>query len=518
MDSDVIVVGAGISGLCAAKWLIEAGVRVRVLEARDRVGGRTFTKRDPKVDYVDLGGAYLGPRQDHLLRLTRELGIENYKINQEESSLYYVNGRRNRFDPTGIPTFRNPFVAMDINNTIWLLEKMAKEIPADAPYKAPHADEWDTMTIKEFLLKNCWTQGAIDFFKEITSLLLTSETYEASLFCFLCSISQCHGIKAMTSTINGAQERKFVGGSQQISEKIAEKLGEKVVIQNSPVVEINQESKDLVSVKTLNGNQYKAKYVVIALPPILQLKIHFRPELPPLRNQLIQRTPMGSIIKLHIYYKTTFWRNNGLNGSFLIKGGDEHPMFFTLDDTKPDGSHPAIVGFITADKCRRLLSLKPNERKKLIAKSLAEVTGCSEALKPIHYEEFNWMAEQYSGGGYTTMLPPGFITRYGKELRTPIDRIYFAGSETATICPGYMEGAVQAGERAAREILYKMGKITKNKIWQKEPPSQGVVPKKFEYSFAEKYTPSVSGFLKFITLSTVVGVAVIAFAIVHPNL
>jgi len=109
------------------------------------------------------------------------------------------------------------------------------------------------------------------------------------------------------------------------------------------------------------------------------------------------------------------------------------------------------------------------------------------------------------------MYPPGFFTRYGKILREPIDRLYFAGTETATKWSGYMEGAIQAGERAAREILYKMGKITRDQIWQEEPPSQDVVSVPFKVSFAEKYTPSVPGFLKIVTLSTFLGLAAATF-------
>lgn len=511
MDSTVIVVGAGISGLCAAKLLKEAGVSVIVLEALDRVGGRTFTKWDPKVDYVDLGGSYIGPTQDRILRVAKELGVENYKVNQDGYSLYYRNGRRNYFSFDQLPTHTNPFVDLDLNYIQSLVDKMGEEIPVDAPWNAPLAEEWDTITVKDFLLKHSWTKGAMELVRNVVGSFITSDPYEASLLGFLWYMRQCGGSSRMGYTTNGAQERKFKGGAQQICEKIAKGIGDSIVILKSPVFVINQTSKDYIQVKTLNGKEYKTKYIILACPPIVQMKIHFNPPLPPIRNQLIQRMPMGTVMKIVLYYRTQFWKDKGLCGTTLIKGDEEHPMYFSLDDTKPDGSHPAIVGFITADKLRKVVDLEPEERKNIVTKSLAKATDCSEALKPIHYEEKNWMDEQYAGGCFTAMLPPGCLIRYGKAIRAPIDRMHFGGTETATKWSGYMDGAVEAGERAAREVLHRMGKITRDQIWIEEPPSQEVMPEPIEKCFIEKCLPSVTGFLATISFSTVLGAAAIVY-------
>jgi len=153
----VVVIGAGLSGLSAAKCLYEHGVDVIVLEARDRVGGRTHTVKDPIVKYTDLGGAYVGPTQNHLLRITEELGVETFKVNEEEKLLHY-NGTRTLFEKNRFPTFWNPFATLDMLNFFRKIDEYGEEIPADAPWKAPRAEEWDKKTTKEFAEEILWTR------------------------------------------------------------------------------------------------------------------------------------------------------------------------------------------------------------------------------------------------------------------------------------------------------------------------------------------------------------------------
>lgn len=182
---------------------------------------------------------------------------------------------------------------------------------------------------------------------------------------------------------------------------------------------------------------------------------------------------------------------------------DKGPVLYCMDDTKPDGSSPAIMGFVLANHARDLVRMSPEQRKKAIAKHYAETFKCDEFLKPIHYVEKNWMEEQYSGGCYCSNMPPGVLTKYGIYLRRPHGKVHFAGTECATYWYGYMEGAVQSGERAAREILADLGKISHSQIHVDEDPDPEFPEKSFQVSFVEKVLPSVSTFLFFCV--TIVG-------------
>ncbi|XP_077150932.1 amine oxidase [flavin-containing] B-like isoform X1 [Ranitomeya variabilis] len=506
---DVIVIGGGISGLSAAKLLTEAGLNVIVLEARDRVGGRTHTIRNKEVQYVDVGGAYVGPTQNRLLRMAKELGVETYKVYLNGHLLQHTKVRRAMAGKSykfqgAFPPAYNPLVFLDYNNFMRTMDHWGSEIPADAPWKAPHAKDWDNMSMRAFIDKVCWTRAGRRFAELFVNLVVTAETQQVSTLWFLWYVRIGGGTARIFSTDNGGQERKFVGGSGQISEKIMARLQDRVKLER-PVIRLVQ-SGEVVIVETLNHEVYQSKFVISAIPPVLTTKIHFNPELPSVRNQLIHRLPMGSVIKCMVYYKEAFWRKMGFCGCMMIEDEDT-PIGFTLDDTKPDGSAPAIIGFILSRKASLFANLSKEERKRKICEYYAKVMGTEEALHPVHYEEKDWCKEQYSGGCYTAYFPPGIMTQFGSIIRKPVGNLYFAGTETATVWSGYMEGAIEAGERAAREIMCRMGLIGENQIWVPEPESVDVPALPIPTTFLERNLPSAQGFLRFIGCTTFLATA-----------
>nr|KAF6294616.1 monoamine oxidase B [Pipistrellus kuhlii] len=251
---DVVVVGGGISGMAAAKLLHDSGLNVVVLEARDRVGGRTYTIRNQMVKYVDLGGSYVGPTQNRILRLAKELGLETYKVNEVECLVHHTKGKSYKFKGP-FPPIWNPITFLDHNNLWRTIDDMGQEIPSDAPWKAPLAEEWDHMTMKELIDKICWTGSAKKFATLFVNLCVTAETHEVSALWFLWYVKQCGGTTRIISTTNGGQERKFVGGSGQVCERIMNLLGDQVKLERA-VTHIDQTGENIL-VETLNHEVYE---------------------------------------------------------------------------------------------------------------------------------------------------------------------------------------------------------------------------------------------------------------------
>ncbi|KAH7639683.1 amine oxidase [Dermatophagoides farinae] len=490
-DSDrynVAIIGAGLSGLYAANILNDYGItNYCVLEARDRIGGRLLTKKDPKVGWVDLGGSYVGPSQHYIQKLIQKLGIETYKIDVTGKSVYLNQKRRYLHNGNELPSLSNKLVELEIRHVLKLMDEMSEQLPRDEPWKHPQAIEWDRQTFGQFLDKHCWSQEAKDFIAIYIGCCTSCEAYEQSLLWSLWYIRQCDGLDIMYNIENSAQDSKLVGGTQQICQQLLQRIGVDKVKLSKPVTQIimenkqqqQSESKSLIRIKTLDGECLKCNYIIMAIPPVLVQKIHFNPSLPPVYSQMLQKFTMGSAIKCIVYYKEQFWRNDqqqqqqpSLNGNMLINCPQpcDGPITYTVDDTKPDGSYPAIVGFIIGDRARDMLERSREERLHYICQSYSRAFDSKKALQPIHYEEQNWMAEQYTGGCFTGLGAPGFLTNYGLLLKQPLfDCIFPAGTETSTHWAGFMDGALQSGERAAFEVLSRLNCNIKIELIQVYP-------------------------------------------------
>jgi monoamine oxidase len=441
--ADVVVVGAGLAGLSAASDLVKAGHSVVVLEARDRVGGRTLNHPLGGGEVVEVGGEWVGPGQDRILARARSLGIKTFKTYTAGQQLLAYGGTLTRF--TGlIPPLPQPD-ANDFNSLLGKIIALESTIPLDRPWTAPNAAALDAQTLETFKLANSSTRGAQFLIDLATKAVFAAEPRDLSLLHALFYMNSGTGILYLTSTSGGAQDSRFVGGSQLVSIKMASRLGSRVVL-NAPVRRIAQSRAGVVL--DTDAGTWRAKRVVVAIAPTLAGRIDYSPALPALRDQLTQRVPQGSVIKFEAVYSNPFWRGQDLSGSSY---SDVAPVHFTFDNSPPSGKPGVLLGFVAGSEARRLGAMSAAARRKAVLGNFTHLYGRA-AAKPKMFIEHNWSAEPWTRGCYVGYMPPGVWSDYGSALRAPVGRIHWAGTETSEVFNGYMDGAVRSGERVALEV------------------------------------------------------------------
>jgi monoamine oxidase len=454
-SADVIVVGAGLAGLTAARRLVAAGRSVIVLEARDRVGGRVLNESLGGSDYVEVGAMFQGPTQDRIKALATEVGVALYPTYNTGNNVFWANGRRLEY-PNNTPLGTappDPVVAGDIATAVSLLDQMSLEVPVDTPWTAPHAEVWDRQTLDTWLRDN--SSGSDEFMAVTTAAteaIFGCEPRELSLLYTLFYIAASGNeqnagtFERNFNTTGGAQMRRFVGGAQRVPLKVAAQLGSRVVL-NAPVRSITQSGTDVTVVSdalTATGQR-----VIVAIPPALAGRIYYDPPLPALRDQLTQHMPQGTLMKFEAIYDTPFWRAKGLNGQAVSENG---PVKVTFDGSPYDNSPGILMGFIGGHDARVWEDRPASELRTAALQNLANYFG-DEALNPSQVVTFNWSTEVWNRGCPVAVLAPGTLIDFGSELRVPVDRIHWAGTETSTYWNGYMDGAVRSGERAVNEVL-----------------------------------------------------------------
>jgi monoamine oxidase len=433
---DVAVVGAGFSGLAAARSLRATGLaRIAVLEARDRVGGRVFNGHVAKGFPVELGGTWVGPGQWAVIDLAQELGIELRPQFNKGDSYAIVGGEAMRVPTTAHPISNESFVAN--------LDALAKTVPIDAPWTAPRAAEWDAMTYNDYLA-GAKLSAEDRAMLDVATFLSYGALPDAISFLHVLYYNHAAGgFNRLEAVEGGAQEQRVVGGSHVIALKMAEELGD-IVRLSSPVTEIRGWDRSRpVEIETATG-VVKARRSILALSPSQAAGIRFTPGLPAAKIALIEAWPTASTgIKVFISYDSPFWRKQGLSGSVYNFGG----VFLWAADASPDDESIGVLGTLGPSRD----GLTSARRKAAILESLAKCFG-PETLKPTADVEQDWALETYTRG-CVSPLAKGVLTRHGAALRPPTGRLHWAGTETATIWTGYLDGAIRAGRRAAGEVL-----------------------------------------------------------------
>jgi monoamine oxidase len=456
--ADVVVVGAGLAGLTAARQIERAGRSVIVLEARERVGGRVWNHDLGNGHVSERGGTFAGPTQDRILALAAAEGIKTFPTYDTGNYVYIAaDGSRLTWPGNGLTGTAppEPTLLTELAKSVAAFDSLSRQVPVGAPWTAPQAAEWDAQTLQSWYEANGYSPSFQAFSGLFTRPAFGAEARELSLLFLLFFVASSGNernpgtFERNSDTRGGAQESRFVGGSQLIPIKVAARLGRRVVL-GAPVRRVSQ-SRATVTVVS-DRMTVRAKRAIVAVPPTLAGRIDYQPLLPAQRDQLTQRLSQGTLTKVGVVYDRPFWRDAGLTGFALSVNG---LVSATFDDSPPGGVPGVLFGFVGGDRARAYAAMGKTARRGQVLKELAQFFG-NAALRPRSFFETLWTAEEWTRGCPVGIAGPGTLLAYGRALRAPVGRLHWAGTETSDYWNGYMDGAVRSGERAAREVLAEL--------------------------------------------------------------
>lgn len=444
LERDVIVVGAGPSGLTAAYELRKAGRTVAVLEARDRVGGRTWTEQMDGAT-IEIGGQWVSPDQTALYSLIEELGLETFARYREGDSVYVAaDGTRTVYGGGDFPLAESTVAAMDA--LVAAIDAVVAEVDPDAPWAHPRAAELDRISFHDWLRTLSDDEAACaNVAPFIAGGMLTKPAYAFSALQALLMAASAGSFSNLVDE-DFILDRRVVGTMQGVSKALAERLGDDVHLGN-PVLRLEWSEDGVVA----HGADVTvtARKVVLAVPPNLYSRISYDPPLPRRQHVTHQHQSMGLVIKVHAVYDRPFWREQGLSGTGFAPAGIVSEVY---DNTYVGESTGTLVGFISDLRADEMFALPADERRAAVLRSIAAYLG-DEALEPVVYYESDFASEEWTRGAYATSYDLGGLHRFGPDQNENVGPIYFSSSDLAGEGYQHVDGAVRMGRRTAARIV-----------------------------------------------------------------
>jgi monoamine oxidase len=441
---DVAIIGAGLSGLTAARLLAKAGKNVSVLEAQDRVGGRTWSQPLGNGSFIDIGGQWIGRGHTSMYELAEEAGIKTFPTYNDGLNLWKKKGKIKRYKgetpPMGL------FALLSANTNMKRFDRISASIDPFQPWLVKNASSMDTVSLGAWLDQEVNNAKARKLIKRIAEGELCTSTYEVSLLQALSSAKATGSLKQAESVEDGALRDRLEGGAQEICNYLYEQVQSAVKL-NCPVRFVEQTKE---GIKLGNPTFHLVAQKVIITAPLPTVKnINFTPALPVEKQILINNMKMGTVVKCHAVYDTPFWREEGLSGaSFSL----DDVIELSVDNSCPGSQSGILTSLIHADRAEYLLALNPADRKREVLEAYVERFG-KKARSPLYYHDYSFSNNPWIGGAYTGFFKKGIFSEYGPYLQKATNNIHWAGTETATFFKGFMEGAVLSGKRVAQEIL-----------------------------------------------------------------
>ncbi|MGJ9373680.1 flavin monoamine oxidase family protein [Nesterenkonia sp. CF4.4] len=452
-ECDVVVVGAGPAGLMAARTLHAAGHSTIVLEARDRVGGRTWSQ---EIDgaFLEIGGQWVSPDQSALLELLDELGMETFTRYRDGANVYLDReGVRHEFTGEMFPAPEQTVAEM--RRIIRIIDELAASIGPSEPWAHPQARELDTVTFNEWLRSQTEDVAA----RENIAIFLAGGmlTKPDHAFSALQAVLMATSAGSFSNLVDEdfILDRRVVGGMQSVSEAMEAQLPADSVQLSTPVRTIAWHREGGATVFS-DRLTVRAREVIVAVPPNLYSRISFEPPLPRLQHQMHQHQSMGQVIKVHAVYGRPFWREAGLSGTGF---GPNEIVQEVYDNTNHQDRRGTLVGFVSDEVADDMFSLTAAERREAILGSLAAYLG-EKALTPEVYYESDFGAEEWTRGAYAASFDIGGLSRYGAHQRSAVGPLHWACSDLAAEGYQHVDGALRQGRRAASDVVHRLTEHT----------------------------------------------------------